>query len=137
MNDKDFITVIRYQVPKANGMLELHKLTIILAVLQDRGQKIALVTDDHMSGASGKIPAAIYVTQEALNDGPIVRLQDGDVVCRNVYVGKLVILEDKVELTHEQLPLLTLKRMNMALDVSFFIFFTTPLIVQIKEYLCL
>ncbi len=97
LNDKDFIAVIRYQGPKANGMPELHKLTTILGVLQDRGQKVALVTDGRMSGASGKIPAAIHVTPEALERGPIARLQDGDIVCLDAHVGKLAILEDKVK----------------------------------------
>lgn len=97
LNDKDFIAVIRYQGPKANGMPELHKLTTILGVLQDRGQKVALVTDGRMSGASGKIPAAIHVTPEALERGPIARLQDGDIVCLDAHVGKLAILEDGVK----------------------------------------
>lgn len=119
LNDKDFIAVIRYQGPKANGMPELHKLTTILGVLQDRGQKVALVTDGRMSGASGKIPAAIHVTPEALDDGPIARLQNGDVVCLDAHVGKLAILEDKVEFNARKSPFLTFQRMNMALDANF------------------
>ncbi|MET3589308.1 phosphogluconate dehydratase [Bartonella silvatica] len=94
LDDKDFIAVIRYQGPKANGMPELHKLTTILGVLQDRGQKVALVTDGRMSGASGKVPAAIHVTPEALDNGPIARLQDGDIVCLDIRVGQLALLED-------------------------------------------
>ncbi|WP_273721510.1 MULTISPECIES: phosphogluconate dehydratase [unclassified Bartonella] len=94
LNDKDFIAIIRYQGPKANGMPELHKLTTILSVLQDQGQKVALVTDGRMSGASGKIPAAIHVTPEALDNGPLARLQDGDIVCLDAHVGKLTLLED-------------------------------------------
>ncbi|WP_139412875.1 phosphogluconate dehydratase [Bartonella mastomydis] len=94
LHDKDFIAVIRYQGPKANGMPELHKLTTILSVLQDRGQRIALITDGRMSGASGKIPAAIHVTPEALDNGPIARLQDGDIVFLDVHGGKLTLLED-------------------------------------------
>ncbi|EJF87493.1 phosphogluconate dehydratase [Bartonella vinsonii subsp. arupensis OK-94-513] len=94
LNDKDFIAVIRYQGPKANGMPELHKLTTILGLLQDRGQKVALVTDGRMSGASGKIPAAIHVTPEALDNGPIARLQDGDIVRLDAHVGELALLED-------------------------------------------
>ncbi|WP_409361621.1 phosphogluconate dehydratase [Bartonella heixiaziensis] len=97
LNDKDFIAVIRYQGPKANGMPELHKLTTILGVLQDRGQKVALVTDGRMSGASGKIPAAIHVTPEALDNGPIARLQDGDTVRLDTHLGKLAVLEDMVK----------------------------------------
>ena len=69
--DRDFVAVIRFQGPKANGMPELHKLTTVLGVLQDRGHKVALVTDGRMSGASGKVPAAIHVTPEALEGGPI------------------------------------------------------------------
>ncbi|HYC96195.1 MAG TPA: phosphogluconate dehydratase [Sphingomicrobium sp.] len=78
--DRDVIVVVRFQGPRANGMPELHKLTPQLGVLQDRGHKVALVTDGRMSGASGKVPAAIHVCPEALNDGPLARLRDGDVV---------------------------------------------------------
>ncbi|EJF82714.1 hypothetical protein MCY_01667 [Bartonella rattimassiliensis 15908] len=94
MHDKDFIAVIRYQESKANGMPELYKLTIILGVLQDRGQKIALIKGDRMSGASGKIPAAIHVIPEALDNGPIARLQNGDIVILGVHKSKLILLED-------------------------------------------
>lgn len=94
LNNRDFIAVIRYQGPKANGMPELHKLTTILGLLQDQGQKVALITDGRMSGASGKIPAAIHLTPEAVDNGPIARLQDGDIVCLDAHVGKLAILED-------------------------------------------
>jgi phosphogluconate dehydratase len=78
--DRDVVVVVRHQGPRANGMPELHKLTPALGVLQDRGHKIALVTDGRMSGASGKVPAAIHVSPEALNDGPIGKLRDGDLV---------------------------------------------------------
>ncbi|HET9336126.1 MAG TPA: phosphogluconate dehydratase [Sphingomicrobium sp.] len=78
--DRDVIVVVRYQGPRANGMPELHKLTPALGVLQDRGHKVALVTDGRMSGASGKVPAAIHCSPEALNDGPLARLRDGDLV---------------------------------------------------------
>ncbi|WP_019219813.1 phosphogluconate dehydratase [Bartonella florencae] len=94
LHNKDFIAVIRYQGPKANGMPELHKLTTILSILQDKGQKVALVTDGRMSGASGKVPAAIHVTPEALDNGPLARLQDGDIVCLDAHLGKLTLLED-------------------------------------------
>ncbi|ENN95124.1 phosphogluconate dehydratase [Bartonella vinsonii subsp. berkhoffii str. Tweed] len=94
LNDKDFIAVIRYQGPRANGMPELYKLTTILGLLQDRGQKVALITDGRMSGASGKIPAAIYVTPEALESGPIAHLQDGDIIRLDAHIGKLALLED-------------------------------------------
>ena len=78
--DRDFVAVVRFQGPKANGMPELHRLTTVLGVLQDRGRKVALVTDGRMSGASGKIPAAIHVTPEALDGGAIGRIRDGDVI---------------------------------------------------------
>ena len=78
--DRDVVVVVRFQGPRANGMPELHKLTPALGVLQDRGHRVALVTDGRMSGASGKVPAAIHVCPEALNDGPLARLRDGDMV---------------------------------------------------------
>ena len=78
--DRDVVVVVRYQGPRANGMPELHKLTPALGVLQDRGYRVALVTDGRMSGASGKVPAAIHCTPEALGGGPLARLRDGDVV---------------------------------------------------------
>ncbi|ANU08728.1 phosphogluconate dehydratase [Paraurantiacibacter namhicola] len=82
--DRDVVVVVRFQGPRANGMPELHKLTPPLGVLQDRGYKVALVTDGRMSGASGKVPAAIHVTPEALAhdgaSGPLAKLQDGDIV---------------------------------------------------------
>jgi phosphogluconate dehydratase len=76
----DVVVVVRFQGPRANGMPELHKLTPLLGVLQDRGHRVALVTDGRMSGASGKVPAAIHCSPEALNDGPLARLHDGDIV---------------------------------------------------------
>ena len=76
----DFVAVLRFQGPAANGMPELHKLTPALGVLQDRGQRVALVTDGRMSGASGKVPAAIHLTPEASVGGPIARVRDGDLV---------------------------------------------------------
>ncbi|MGV3555571.1 MAG: phosphogluconate dehydratase [Croceibacterium sp.] len=78
--DRDVVVVVRFQGPRANGMPELHKLTPPLGVLQDRGYRVALVTDGRMSGASGKVPAAIHCTPEALGGGPLARLRDGDVV---------------------------------------------------------
>ncbi|TGS13951.1 phosphogluconate dehydratase [Mesorhizobium sp. M2E.F.Ca.ET.209.01.1.1] len=88
----DFIAVIRFQGPKANGMPELHKLTTVLGILQDRGQRVALVTDGRMSGASGKVPAAIHVTPEAVEDGPIARIHDGDVIRLDADAGTLEVL---------------------------------------------
>jgi phosphogluconate dehydratase len=78
--DRDVVVVVRFQGPRANGMPELHKLTPPLGVLQDRGFRVALVTDGRMSGASGKVPAAIHVSPEALGGGPLSRLRDGDLV---------------------------------------------------------
>ncbi len=78
--ERDVIVVVRFQGPRANGMPELHKLTPTLANMQDKGFKVALLTDGRMSGASGKVPAAIHVTPEALNGGPIAKLRDGDVI---------------------------------------------------------
>ncbi len=78
--DRDVVVVVRFQGPRANGMPELHSLTPSLAVLQDRGHKVALVTDGRMSGASGKVPAAIHCTPEAKGGGPLSLLRDGDMV---------------------------------------------------------
>ena len=91
--DRDCIVVVRFQGPRANGMPELHKLTPALGVVQDRGFKIALVTDGRMSGASGKVPAAIHVSPEALPDGPLARLRDGDVVRLCGHDGRLEALD--------------------------------------------
>ena len=87
--DRDFIAVLRYQGPKSLGMPELHKLTPALGVLQDRGHKVALVTDGRMSGASGKVPAAIHLTPEAATGGPLARLADGDVLTLDAQAGTL------------------------------------------------
>ncbi|GAA6202372.1 phosphogluconate dehydratase [Aquicoccus sp. SU-CL01552] len=93
----DLVVVVRFQGPRANGMPELHSLTPILSILQGRGQKVALVTDGRMSGASGKVPAAIHVCPEALDGGPIARLRDGDVVRVDAVAGRLDILTEGVE----------------------------------------
>lgn len=92
----DVIVVVRFQGPKANGMPELHSLTPLLSILQGRGQKVALVTDGRMSGASGKVPAAIHASPEALDGGPIAYLQDGDIVRVDATEGTLEILTDGV-----------------------------------------
>jgi len=92
----DTIVVVRFQGPKANGMPELHSLTPILAVLQDRGLKVALVTDGRMSGASGKVPSAIHVCPEAVDGGPIARLCDGDILRLDAVKGTLDILTQGV-----------------------------------------
>lgn len=95
--DKDCVVVVRFQGPKACGMPELHKLTPPLGVLQDRGFKVALVTDGRMSGASGKVPAAIHVTPEAVEGGAIARIQDGDMIRVNAQTGELQVLVDAAE----------------------------------------
>ncbi|MFM2300871.1 MAG: hypothetical protein RLZZ84_607 [Pseudomonadota bacterium] len=92
--DRDVIVVVRFQGPRANGMPELHKLTPPLGVLQDKGFKVALVTDGRMSGASGKVPAAIHVTPEALGNGPLALVQDGDVIRLCGHDGTLEVLAD-------------------------------------------
>ena len=93
--ERDFVAVVRYQGPRANGMPELHKLTPPLAVLQDKGFKVALVTDGRMSGASGKVPAAIHLSPEALADGPIARVQDGDMISLDCERGILHVEVDE------------------------------------------
>ncbi len=101
----DFIAVVRYQGPKANGMPELHKLTTVLGVLQDRGQKVALVTDGRMSGASGKVPAAIHVTPEALDGGIIGKIANGDPMRLDAEAGTLEVLVEAAELEKRALSL--------------------------------
>jgi len=95
--DGDVVAVIRFQGPKSVGMPELHKLTPQLGILQDRGHKVALVTDGRMSGASGKIPAAIHVTPEASDGGPIARIRDGDMIRLDADAGTLTYLGDEAE----------------------------------------
>jgi len=90
--ERDFVAVVRFQGPKANGMPELHKLTTVLGILQDRGFKVALVTDGRMSGASGKVPSAIHVTPEALDGGPIGQIREGDIIRLDGERGTLEVL---------------------------------------------
>jgi phosphogluconate dehydratase len=90
----DTVVVVRFQGPQANGMPELHTLTPLLTVLQDRGLKMALVTDGRMSGASGKVPAAIHVSPEAACGGPLAQLQDGDVIRLDAVAGTLEVKAD-------------------------------------------
>ena len=103
--ERDVVVVVRFQGPRANGMPELHKLTPSLGVLQDRGHKVALVTDGRMSGASGKVPAAIHLSPEALGGGLIGKLRDGDVVRLCAEEGLLQVLVDDDELAaREEAP---------------------------------
>ena len=90
--DRDVICVVRWQGPQANGMPELHKLTPPLAVLQGKGHRVALVTDGRMSGASGKVPAAIHVSPEAKAGGPLAKVMDGDVIRLDAVAGTLQVL---------------------------------------------
>ncbi|TCP42236.1 phosphogluconate dehydratase [Rhodovulum marinum] len=90
----DTVVVVRFQGPKANGMPELHALTPTLSVLQDRGLKVALVTDGRMSGASGKVPAAIHIAPEAAEGGPLARLRDGDVIRLDAATGRLDVMTE-------------------------------------------
>ena len=90
--DRDFIAVLRFQGPKANGMPELHKMVPPLGVLQDKGFKVALVTDGRMSGASGKIPSAIHITPEAAEGGTIGKIENGDIIRLDVTAGTLSLL---------------------------------------------
>jgi phosphogluconate dehydratase len=101
--NQDVIVVVRFQGPRANGMPELHKLTPALGVLQDKGFKVALVTDGRMSGASGKVPAAIHCTPEALGGGPLQRLRDGDIVRLCGHDGVMEVLLDAAEWAHRAL----------------------------------
>jgi phosphogluconate dehydratase len=95
--ERDLVAVVRFQGPRANGMPELHKLTPSLGVLQDKGFKVALVTDGRMSGASGKVPAAIHVTPEAVDGGPIAKLREGDMVRLDAEGGRLEALVGAAE----------------------------------------
>jgi len=96
--NRDFIAVVRFQGPQANGMPELHSLTPPLGVQLDKGFKVALVTDGRMSGASGKVPAAIHMTPEAAAGGPLAYVRDGDVLRLDAVTGRLEIQVDPQEL---------------------------------------
>lgn len=102
--ERDVVVVVRFQGPRANGMPELHKLTPALGVLQDRGFKVALVTDGRMSGASGKVPAAIHLSPEALGGGAIAKLRDGDIVRVCAQQGVIEALVDAAEWDARDMP---------------------------------
>jgi phosphogluconate dehydratase len=95
---RDVVVVVRFQGPKANGMPELHSLTPMLGILQDKGFKVALVTDGRMSGASGKVPAALHLSPEACDEGPIALLRDGDVIRLDAINGSLHVMLDAEQL---------------------------------------
>ena len=101
--EKDFVAVVRFQGPKARGMPELHKLTPPLGVLQDKGFKVALVTDGRMSGASGKVPAAIHLCPEAVDGGLIAKVRDGDMIEVDADNGVLTLMVDEQELADREL----------------------------------
>ena len=92
--EKDCIVVLRFQGPKANGMPELHKLTPPLGVLQDKGFKVALITDGRMSGASGKVPSAIHMCPECMDGGPLAKVRDGDIIVLNTQTGEVNVQID-------------------------------------------
>ncbi len=114
----DVVVVVRFQGPRANGMPELHKLTPPLGVLQDKGFKVALVTDGRMSGASGKVPAAIHVTPEALGGGPLSLIRDGDMIRLCASRGSLEVLADLTGRT-PALPTETMSGMGRELFAMF------------------
>ena len=115
----DFIAVVRYQGPKANGMPELHKLMTVLGILQDRGQRVALVTDGRLSGASGKVPSAIHVTPEALDNGMIARIQEGDIIRLDAVQGTLSVLlsGDELQSRNIETPDLTRNHFGMGREL--------------------
>lgn len=100
--DKDCVVIVRFQGPKSNGMPELHKLTPYLGVLQDRGFRVGLVTDGRMSGASGKVPAAIHVYPEAFDNGPLARVREGDLICLDAEQGALSVVVDEAEFAQRE-----------------------------------
>jgi len=103
--EKDFVAVLRFQGPRANGMPELHKLTPPLGVLQDKGFKVALVTDGRMSGASGKVPSVIHLCPECEMGGPLAKVLEGDVISLNLQTGNINVLVDETEFNaREPLP---------------------------------
>ena len=116
----DFIAVVRYQGPKANGMPELHKLMTVLGILQDRGQKVALVTDGRLSGASGKVPSAIHVTPEALDNGMIAKIQEGDIIRLDAPQGTLSVLLSDSELQSRNIETPDLTRNHFGMGRELF-----------------
>ena len=115
--NRDVIVVLRYQGPSANGMPELHNLTPFLAIIQDRGFKVALVTDGRMSGASGKVPAAIHLSPEAAAGGPIAQIQDGDMLRLNAVIGTLETLAENWQDRHIIHPELSVNEEGMGREL--------------------
>jgi phosphogluconate dehydratase len=102
--DRDFVAIVRYQGPRANGMPELHRLTPLLGVLQDKGFQVALITDGRMSGASGKVPAAIHLTPECILGGPLALVRNGDMISLDADEGTLHLHVTDEELA-QRIPL--------------------------------
>ncbi|MEX7686392.1 phosphogluconate dehydratase, partial [Proteus mirabilis] len=119
--NKDCVVVVRYQGPQANGMPELHKLMPPLGVLMDKGYKVALVTDGRLSGASGKVPAAIHVTPEAVNGGLLAKVQDGDIIRVNGKTGELTLLVDEQTLEARQTEIPDLSANNSGCGRELFV----------------
>ncbi|BAJ02286.1 phosphogluconate dehydratase [Shewanella violacea] len=118
--DKDCVVVVKGQGPKAVGMPELHKLTPILGTLQDRGFKVALLTDGRMSGASGKVPAAIHLTPEALDGGLIAKVQSGDMIRVDALTGELTLLVSDAELATRVAEKVELRKTNYGMGRELF-----------------
>ncbi|MFN3312468.1 MAG: phosphogluconate dehydratase [Hyphomonas sp.] len=118
--DRDFVAVVRFQGPAANGMPELHSLSPSLGVLQDRGFKVALVTDGRMSGASGKVPSAIHVSPEAARGGPLAKVRDGDIIRLDAEIGRLDIKVDPAEFDARQAVEFRPNRPHMGLGREMF-----------------
>jgi phosphogluconate dehydratase len=104
--NRDFVAVVRFQGPKANGMPEMHSLMPLLGMLQDRGHRVALVTDGRLSGASGKVPAAIHVSPEASAGGPLARLRSGDRIVLDAAANRLDVMVDAAEFAARPVALL-------------------------------
>lgn len=118
--NRDFIVVVRFQGPAAMGMPELHKLTPFLGSLQDKGHKVAMVTDGRMSGASGKVPAAIHLTPEALRGGAIAKVQDGDMIRLDAASGELTLLVDDATLAARERATVDLTQSHFAMGREIF-----------------
>ncbi|HEY0845372.1 MAG TPA: phosphogluconate dehydratase, partial [Noviherbaspirillum sp.] len=121
--DRDFVAVVRYQGPRANGMPELHALTPALANLQDAGRHVALVTDGRMSGASGKVPAAIHVSPEVLAGGPLGRVRNGDLIRLDANAGILQALVDDAEWTSRSIEPADLSASHVGMGRELFAMF--------------
>ncbi|MGL5410332.1 MAG: dihydroxy-acid dehydratase, partial [Shewanella sp.] len=118
--EKDCVVVVKGQGPKANGMPELHKLTPLLGSLQDKGFKVALLTDGRMSGASGKVPAAIHLTPEALDGGLIAKVQEGDMIRVDALSGELSLLVNDTELANRAAVQVDLRRSRYGMGRELF-----------------